>query len=99
MVKSTQELSPLGAWVQAWAKHYGHTGGLQQELLRNAWEQTVGPLLASRTLAFHWDGGPIIRVRMSDAAAQQEVHLRQREWIESLRCGEGRGHLLEIRTF
>jgi len=98
-VNSTHELSPLGAWVKAWAKHYGHTGSLRQELLRNAWEQTVGSLLASRTQVFQWDGGPIVWVRMSDAAAQQEVHLRQREWMEILRQGEGCGHLLEIRTF
>ena len=36
---------------------------------------------------------------MSDAASQQEVHLRQREWLDALRGGEERAHLTEIRTY
>ncbi len=89
----------MGDWVKAWAKRYGHTGAMQQELLRNTWEQIVGPALASRTHALRWDGGNIVWVRMSDAASQQEVHLRQREWLDALRVGDERAHLKEIRTY
>jgi hypothetical protein len=96
---SSKDLPPLGDWVKAWAKRYGHTGAMKQELLRNAWERTVGPSLASRTQAFRWDGGGIVWVRMMDAASQQEVHLRQREWLDALRSGEECAHLQEIRTY
>ncbi|MCE2841174.1 MAG: DUF721 domain-containing protein [Bacteroidetes bacterium] len=98
-MNSPKDLPPLGDWVKAWAKRYGHTGAMQQELLRNTWEQIVGPALASRTHALRWDGGSIVWVRMGDAASQQEVHLRQREWLDALRVGEERAHLKEIRTY
>ena len=98
-MNSSKDLPPLGDWVKAWAKHFGHTGNLQQELLWNAWEQAVGPVLASRTQTLRWDGGSIVWVRMSDAIAQHEVHLRQREWLFALRGGDGREHLTEIRTY
>jgi hypothetical protein len=89
----------LKDWIQAWAGHFGHQKPLQQELIRIAWEQCAGPLMASQTTALKWDGNQVVYVRLASSAAAQELRLRQQEWLKSMSLVLKEIHIQEIRTF
>lgn len=89
----------LKDWIQAWAGHFGHQKPLQQELIRIAWEQCAGPLMASQTTALKWDGGHVVYVRLASSAAAQELRLRQQEWIKAMALALKEIQINEIRTF
>jgi hypothetical protein len=89
----------LKDWIQAWAGHFGHQKPLQQELIRIAWEQCAGPLMASQTIALKWDGSHVVYVRLASSAAAQELRLRQQEWLKAMALALKEIQINEIRTF
>jgi hypothetical protein len=89
----------LKDWIQAWAGYFGHQKPLQQELIRMAWEQCAGPLMASQTLALKWDGGEVVYIRLASSAAAQELRLKQAEWLKSMAALLKDIPLKEFRSF
>jgi len=89
----------LKDWIQAWAGHFGHKKPLQQELIRIAWEQCAGPLMASQTTALKWDGGQVLYLRLASSAAAQELRLKQHEWLKAMATVLKEIQIKEIRMF
>ena len=50
VMNSPKDLPPLGDWVKAWAKRYGHTDAMQQEF----YEMPGNELLAPRWPPAPW---------------------------------------------